>query len=269
MVVGREVTTPTRLAHLGGLARRALRRGQPLLRGFLDRLGVMKGALLSRVPQRFHAITDEIAKFGTIGLINLGVNFAVFNALLVAVQGSEVKAKIVATTVAATCAYFLNRYWTYRHRPKTTLRREYSLFFLFNAVGLFIEAAIVALAKYGFDQTNLLVLNICTFVGIGLGTVFRFWAYRTHVFKQAPVAQAASAPVLASATPLASMRPPAAAPSTVDEFGDDRHDDDLHDADLHSEELHDEELQDELVQMELDEMLQADEMLHAEDRIRR
>ena len=29
-------------------------------------------------------------------------------------------------------------------------------------------------------------LNICHRVGIGLGTIFRFWAYRTHVFKLAP-----------------------------------------------------------------------------------
>ena len=58
--------------------------------------------LLRRVPQRFHAITDEVAKFGTIGLINLGVNFAVFNLLLLIVAGSEVKAKAAATVVAVT-----------------------------------------------------------------------------------------------------------------------------------------------------------------------
>jgi putative flippase GtrA len=168
----------------------------------LDRLGDAKVVVLSRLPQRFRAITDEMAKFGTIGLINLGVNFAVFNALLVLASGSEVKAKAVATMVATTCAYFLNRHWTYRHRPKTTIRREYSLFFFFNAVGLVFEAGIVALAKYGFDQTSLVVLNLCTFVGIAIGTVFRFWAYRTHVFKQAEAhdapGEAAAAPAVAA-----------------------------------------------------------------------
>jgi putative flippase GtrA len=182
--------------------RRTVTRGT---RSFLDRLGMAWGAMLRRLPQRFHAITDEVAKFGTIGLINLGVNFAVFNALLLIVAGSEVKAKAVATVVAVTSAYFLNRYWTYRHRPKTTLRREYSLFFFFNAIGLLIETGIVALAKYGFDQTSWLVLNICTFVGIALGTIFRFWAYRTHVFKPAspePAAPSVAAPpVLASGAP--------------------------------------------------------------------
>jgi len=171
----------------------------PAFRRLLDGLGAAWAGVLRRLPARFHAITDEVAKFGTVGLINLGVNVGVFNALLLATPGAEVKAKAFATILATTCAYFLNRYWTYRNRPKTTLRREYALFFFFNAVGLVIETSFVASAKYGFHETNLLLLNVCSFFGIAVGTVFRFWAYRTHVFKQdgeaaQPAALAATEP---------------------------------------------------------------------------
>jgi putative flippase GtrA len=153
----------------------------------------LKASLLARVPERFHAITDELAKFGTIGIINLGVNFAVFNLLwLTVARSGEVKAKAVATMVATTCAYFLNRHWTYRDRPKSTLRREYSLFIFFNIVGFFIEVSAVAIAKYGFNQTHIVVLNIATAIGVAIGTVFRFWAYRTHVFKKEPAFDTAS-----------------------------------------------------------------------------
>jgi putative flippase GtrA len=153
----------------------------------------LKAKLLSRVPERFHAITDELAKFGTIGVINLGVNFVVFNFLLLTyARTGEVKAKAVATIVATTCAYFLNRHWTYRDRPKSTLRREYSLFIFFNVVGFFIEVSAVAIAKYGFHQTHIVVLNIATAIGVAIGTVFRFWAYRTHVFKKEPAIDTAS-----------------------------------------------------------------------------
>ncbi len=180
MLAGRDAaaTTRTRLARFTPHLRRVSR---------VNGIAKATRSLLVRwVPKRFHAITDELAKFGTIGLINLGVNFGVFNLLLWVplMRGSEVKAKAVATIVATTCAYFLNRHWTYRDRPKTTLRREYSLFFFFNAVGLVIETAFVALAKYGFHETNFIVLNLCSFFGIAVGTVFRFWAYRTHVFKE-------------------------------------------------------------------------------------
>ena len=118
--------------------------------------------------------------------INLVINFAVFNLLwLTVLRSGEVKAKAVATIVATTCAYFMNRHWTYRDRPKSTVRREYSLFFFFNVVGLLIEVTVVAAAKYGFDLTHIVVLNLCSALGIVLGTVFRFWAYRTHVFRPA------------------------------------------------------------------------------------
>lgn len=136
------------------------------------------------LPARFHGITREFAKFGTIGVINLFVNFAVSNLLLLTVlRGGELKAKAVAAIVATTCAYFMNRHWTYRDRPKSTLRREYSLFFFFNVVGLFIEVGTVGFTKYVLHETHIVAFNISTAVGIGLGTIFRFWAYRTHVFK--------------------------------------------------------------------------------------
>jgi putative flippase GtrA len=129
-------------------------------------------------------VTREIAKFGTIGLINLFVNFGVWNLLILTVlRGGEVKAKVIATVIATTCAYFMNRHWTYRDRPKSTLHREYTLFFFFNLVGLIIEAGVVFGAKYGLDTTHILVLNLANGLGIALGTIFRFWAYRTHVFR--------------------------------------------------------------------------------------
>ena len=143
--------------------------------------------LVRFLPERWHQLTHELAKFGTIGVINLVVNFAVFNLLaLTFLQDGQLKAKAIATVVATTCAYFMNRHWTYRDRPKSTLRREYTLFFFFNIVGLVIEVAVVGLAKYGLSITHLVALNVFTAIGIGLGTAFRFWAYRTHVFRPGP-----------------------------------------------------------------------------------
>ncbi len=222
------------------------------LRRVADALGDAKQVLLRWVPDRFHAITDELAKFGTIGLINLGVNIAVFNLLLLLplMQGSEVKSKAVATVVATTSAYFLNRHWTYRHRPKSTLRREYSLFFFFNAVGLVMETGFVALAKYGLDLTNLVWLNVFSIVGIAVGTVFRFWAYRTHVFKLGdepaaePAVPAPTPPAPATTAAIATLGAISVADlaqdsAAADEFADDR-------------------LADELVQLELDGLVRDD-----------
>lgn len=128
-------------------------------------------------------LAGEFAKFGTIGLINTALNYAVFNALVLTVftQG-QLKANVVATVIATTTSYFMNRHWTYRDRPKSALRREYTLFFVFNLAGLVIELGVLAASKYGFGLTSLLALNVAKTFGLVLGTTFRFWAYRTFVF---------------------------------------------------------------------------------------
>jgi len=213
----------------------------------IDRpLRALKAQAKARVPQRFHAITHEAAKFGTIGVINLIVNFAVFNLLwLTVLRTGEVKAKAIATIVATTCAYFMNRHWTYKDRPKSALRREYSLFFFFNLVGLIIETSVVALAKYGFHLTHIVVLNLFTLLGIVLGTIFRFWAYRTHVFKADPAPLADGEVVLLEAAHLEPMHgvddqePEAAADSGAAVQGEAPED-----------------LQDELTSLELEAMVQ-------------
>jgi putative flippase GtrA len=173
------------------------------------------------VPERFRGITGEAAKFGIIGVANIVVNFAVVNLLLVTVmKGSELKANAVAVVVSATSAYFMNRHWTYRDRPKSTLRREYSLFFFFNLIGLIIQVGAVAFTKYTLHETHIVAINIATGFGIALGTLFRFWAYRTHVFKveatepEPPAAQALAA-ALADAPDVPSEEDDADEPAAV------------------------------------------------------
>ena len=96
---------------------------------------------------------------------------------------------MLATVVTTTLAYVANRYWTYRHHSRSALRREYTLFFGFNLAGMVIQSGAVAVGKYGFglneidDRHRLFVI---TLFGIGLATVFRFWAYRTFVFLKPP-----------------------------------------------------------------------------------
>ena len=224
------------------------------------------------LPERWHGLTKELAKFGTIGLINLVVNFAVFNFLwLTVLRSGEVKAKAIATIVATTCAYFMNRHWTYRDRPKSTIRREYSLFFFFNLVGLLIEVTVVGVAKYGFHQTHIVVLNLCTALGIVMGTIFRFWAYRTHVFRPAdpaladePVAVGAVGSitsVLVAPVPTGDKRERSAA---VLASAARAHGEALAEAKAFAE-LEDLELRDELAQIELDGIV-ADDMARRQRR---
>ncbi|MGH8877695.1 MAG: GtrA family protein, partial [Stackebrandtia sp.] len=101
---------------------------------------------LKRLPKRWRALAEEVVKFGSIGLVNTAITLLIFNVLL---SIGPLKANVAATVVATTASYFMNRHWTYRHLPKSSLRREYTLFFVFNLIGFLIESVILAVARYG------------------------------------------------------------------------------------------------------------------------
>jgi putative flippase GtrA len=159
------------------------------------------GRMRPVLPGRWQKLLHEVSKFGTIGAVNTVLNYAVFNLLALTIfKDGQLKANVAATVVATTSSYFMNRHWTYRDRPKSTLRREYALFFLFNLAGMMIELGVLAMAKYGLGITTLVALNVAKGFGLGLGMVFRFWTYRTIVFRAAPPpGRAASAPTRARA----------------------------------------------------------------------
>ena len=141
----------------------------------------------STLTERLRHLAPEAIAFGVIGAGNTLLYMAITWAAL---PIGAVKASVVATVVTTTLAYFANRYWTYRHHTRTALRREYTLFFGFNLVGMVIQSGMVALGKYGFglnEQHDELAFMGVTLIGIVIATVFRFWAYRTFVFLKPPV----------------------------------------------------------------------------------
>src|SRR3954468_19378067 len=142
----------------------------------------------SLLTERLRRLAPEAFAFGVIGAANTALYLAI---TYVAMPIGAVKATVIATVVTTTLAYFANRYWTYRHHTRTALRREYTLFFGFNLVGMVIQSGCVAIGKYGFgltEQHDELAFMGVTLVGIVIATVFRFWAYRTFVFLKPPVA---------------------------------------------------------------------------------
>jgi putative flippase GtrA len=106
----------------------------------------MLRSLEARVRAAFH----ELAKFGTVGALAFVV---------------------------------LNRAWSFRHRQRSSVRREYTLFFVLNAVGLVIAVGCLGLSHYVLGFHSRLADNIAgNGFGVGLGTLFRFWSYRKFVW---------------------------------------------------------------------------------------
>ncbi len=141
---------------------------------------------------RLRGLVRELGKFGTVGSTAFAVDLVIFNVLLQA--GSEtLLAKTISTVIATTLAFLGNRFWTWRHREHRHMARQYTTFFLLNAVGLGIGLACLAISHYGLGQIwpalrTPLADNISgQLVGTALGALFRFWSYRRFVFPDAAV----------------------------------------------------------------------------------
>ncbi|MFG2783317.1 GtrA family protein [Streptomyces prunicolor] len=135
----------------------------------------------------FKRLAREVAKFGAVGVVGTVVNFAVSNLLWHLTSLQAVRANVIATIVAIACNYVGFRYFTYRDRDKSARTKELSLFLAFSLVGLVIENGILFAAIYGFGWDSSLQRNVFKVLGIGIATLFRFWSYRSWVFKALPV----------------------------------------------------------------------------------
>ncbi|MEU4211568.1 GtrA family protein [Streptomyces sp. NPDC026206] len=148
------------------------------------------------MPRRRPQGTDgEIVRFGAVGSMGWIVDTAVFNACLHLLHLQPVRSGLIASAVAVLATYLGNRYWTYRSRSSSRRSREFALFVVFSGIGMAIQNGILALSHYGFGYTSALSDNAAKNVaGLGLATLFRFWAYRTWVFRAAPVRTDVAAP---------------------------------------------------------------------------
>ena len=142
------------------------------------------------VRRQFDQLVREIAKFGAVGGAGLLVNLLAFNLVRNVTGLQVVRASVIATVVAIVFNYIGFRYFTYRDRDKGGRTREMMLFLLFSAAGLVIENGVLYVATYGFGWDSSLQSNVFKFLGIGLGTLFRFWSYRTWVFRAMPARSA-------------------------------------------------------------------------------
>jgi putative flippase GtrA len=145
----------------------------------------------SRLRAKLRALIRELGKFGTVGAISFAIDVAIFNLLLRA-GWETLFAKTVSTVIATTVAFVGNRFWTWRDRAHDNMARQYTLFFVLNAVGLGIGLACLAISHYALGSVwpafqTALADNISgLLIGTGLGTLFRFWSYKRFVFRATP-----------------------------------------------------------------------------------
>ncbi|MDQ1733689.1 MAG: hypothetical protein QOK10_3848 [Pseudonocardiales bacterium] len=143
----------------------------------------MSTSLIDHVRGSWRILLKEVAAFGIIGAVSFVLELGSFNLILTQDHIGPLKAKVAATIIATTFAYFGNRYFSFSHRARTSIGRETSYFFAINGIALLLGLVILAFVSYPLHyRDNHLVINVVNIFTIGLGTIFRFWAYKRFVF---------------------------------------------------------------------------------------
>ena len=137
--------------------------------------------------RRTIAARVELMKFGSVGALAYIVNLGLFNLLvhfpISPLDDRPVTGSLLAGIVSILVAYFGNRFWTWKDRPRRVMSREIALFFFINGIGILMSAAVLSISRYILGFQSALADNIAAnVIGIGLGTIFRFWSYRVWVF---------------------------------------------------------------------------------------
>ena len=139
--------------------------------------------LMERLRGLVSIFWRELAKFGIIGAVGFVIDFGGFNLLFYGpMTGHLTTSKIISGVAATLVAWVGNRMWTFRHRRNRPAHHEAMLFFVVNGVGLVISTLWLNFTHDHLGLTTRGQVNLNTIIGIGLATIFRFWAYRQVVF---------------------------------------------------------------------------------------
>ena len=137
---------------------------------------------------RLFRIRQELGKFFSVGLVAYIVGVGGYNALVHAkgapLATKPLTASVISGVISILVAYFGNRHWTWKDRQRTGAKREITLFFVINGIALIFGVLCLAFSRYVLGLESVIADNIsANIVGVGVGTLFRFWTYRTIVFK--------------------------------------------------------------------------------------
>ena len=148
------------------------------------------GALTNRLRSTSSLLLKELGAFGVVGAVCFVLQIACFQLLYAHLGVGAVRSNLIATVVSMTAAYVGHRYWSFSHRTRSSVRREYVLFAAINGVTLLLGLAVVAFVHHTLGQDSPLVLQLANIASIVLGTAIRFASYRRWVFTEpeAPVA---------------------------------------------------------------------------------
>ena len=139
---------------------------------------------------RLQRLLSEGAKFLTVGGVATLVAFVLFNGLVHGYLGGPgpmhddpLVAFVIANTVGMVVSYRGSRSWAFRDRSAVGVAGGRLSFFVINIVSMVIPLACLSFTRYVLGLTDPVADNVsANVVGLGLGTLARFWAIQRFIF---------------------------------------------------------------------------------------
>ena len=120
----------------------------------------------------------EVARFAVVGLINFGIDVAVFSVALYLLGIQLIIANTIAYSVATINSYLMNKYWTFAGRSgRNVSTQEFTRFLLFNIGGLALSNVTV------FYLAEFMLPLIAKLFAVGVTFVWNYLTIRRFVFR--------------------------------------------------------------------------------------
>jgi putative flippase GtrA len=135
----------------------------------------------------------EAAKFLTVGGLATLVSFVLFNGLVHGVprvaggpgpmHDDPLVAFVLANTVGMLVSYRGSRSWAFREREAVGVAGGRVRYLVINVVSMVIPLGCLSVSRYLLGLSDPVADNVAAnVIGLGLGTLARFWALRRFIF---------------------------------------------------------------------------------------
>lgn len=174
------------------------------------------------MDNRWRPLAGEFSRSATIGTIASIAAFILFNWLVHWSPGYDaplhdhaITGFVIANTLSILLTYQLSRWWAFRHREPVGLAGGVPMFYAISVVSLVIPVICLWISRNVLGYETALADNIsANVVGLFLGFVARFFAFRRFVF-QSRAATTESSPSPLSARSAMQQTPAPGSPGTA------------------------------------------------------
>lgn len=153
-------------------------------------IGIVVMGILGRKSPFF----IQFGKFAVVGVLNTAIDFGVLNiiSLITGVTGGLVIGgiNVPGVAIALTNAYFLNKFWVFRHRDNKSAFNDLPTFLLVSGLGVLGNSGIVIFATSYLSIVSVsasLWLNIAKLCATVFSLVWNFLGYKFVVFKSSTI----------------------------------------------------------------------------------